>query len=567
MKVDNNKFDIAILGSGIAGSTLASILASQGVRVILFEAGSHPKFAIGESMILETSEIMRSLAGLYDVPELAYFSSENYFEYIGTSHGVKRHFSYAHHSEGESFDLKHTLQAVIPKQPHGHELHLYRQDTDYFLMTVAIRHGATVLQNSPVESVEVQDDGVILQTTSGTLFQADYVVDAGGFNSLLAKKFSLRHHNLETHSRAIFTHMVEVPCFHEVTSTRSTYQLPFELSEGTLHHIFEGGWLWVIPFDNHAKSTNPLCSVGLMLDPRVHPAQPDLSPESEFFQFIERFPSIADQFRQAKAVRGWTRTGRLQYSAKQVVGERFCLLGQAAGFIDPLFSKGLYTALTCTSLLADKLLAARTTGDYSAANFQSLEDLTLGYIKANDQLVANAYKSFVDHRLWSPFSVLWLSGAYLELLQLTSSRALTSNTQEYYQRLQGLQLVGGGFSEFEQLAQQIYTLLDSVFAGSPKIPAVASQITQLLNQSSWMPEVFRAILRGKNHLPSKKFHPRLLKPKQGIMRTGLYRRHFFGDRSLLFFVRFYLYERAQYAQPLGACHFLSRKKIGPKTGL
>ena len=145
-----HNFEVAIIGSGIAGSSLASILAKQGVRVILFEAKSHPRFAIGESMILETSEVMRTLAELYDVPELAYFSSENFLGRIGTSHGVKRHFSYLHHTEGEAHTLDRTLQAVIPKEPHGHELHLYRQDVDAFLTHTAVSYGATVLQNTPV---------------------------------------------------------------------------------------------------------------------------------------------------------------------------------------------------------------------------------------------------------------------------------------------------------------------------------------------------------------------------------------------------------------------------------
>ena len=186
------RFDVAIIGSGIAGSTLGAILARQGLKVILFEAGSHPKFAIGESMILETSEMMRSLAELYDIPELTYFSSENYFEQIGTSHGVKRHFSYAHHTEHQPFNIDRTLQAVIPKHPHGHELHLYRQDTDYFLMTLAIRYGAQVMQNTPIQSVKIDDTGVALLTSSGQRFEAEYVVDAGGFRSLLAQQFNLR---------------------------------------------------------------------------------------------------------------------------------------------------------------------------------------------------------------------------------------------------------------------------------------------------------------------------------------------------------------------------------------
>lgn len=62
-----NNYDIAIIGSGIGGSTLGAILARQGLHVVIFEAGVHPKFAVGESMILETSETLRALAVFYDV--------------------------------------------------------------------------------------------------------------------------------------------------------------------------------------------------------------------------------------------------------------------------------------------------------------------------------------------------------------------------------------------------------------------------------------------------------------------------------------------------------------------
>ena len=179
MTAPQQAFDIAIIGSGIAGSTLGTILARHGLKVIIFEAKSHPKFAIGESMILETSETMRAVAELFDVPELAYFSSENYLSHIGTSHGVKRHFSFLHHLVGQPHQPNRTLQAVIPKEPHGHELHLYRQDSDYFLMATAIAYGATVLQNTAVGEIEVEGDGVTISTQNSQVFQAKYVVDAG----------------------------------------------------------------------------------------------------------------------------------------------------------------------------------------------------------------------------------------------------------------------------------------------------------------------------------------------------------------------------------------------------
>ena len=422
MNQQRNDYDIAIIGAGIGGSSLGMILARHGLRVLILEAKSHPRFAIGESMILETSETMRALAERFDVPELAYFSSENYFNYIGASHGVKRHFSYLHHTPGTLHQREHTLQAVIPRQPHGHELHLYRQDVDYYLTMCAVRYGATILQNTPVVQIDLVAERVTLTTKHGESYRAAYVVDAGGYKSLIAEQFDLRDHDLRTHSRGMFTHMVGVPDFHKVAASRKAYDLPYSVAEGTLHHTFHGGWLWVIPFDNHRRSTNPLCSVGLLLDPRVHPPRDELSAEEEFRGFIADYPSIAAQLKDARAVRDWVRAPRIQYSSKKVVGDRWALLGHAAGFIDPLYSKGLYTTMMSLGVLADLLLEARHDGNYSRQRFQPLEDLTLGFIRTNDRLIANSYKAFSNYKLWTVYSVLWLLGAYTELVKLSSMR-------------------------------------------------------------------------------------------------------------------------------------------------
>ncbi|NOQ16443.1 MAG: NAD(P)-binding protein, partial [Methyloprofundus sp.] len=413
------KYDIAIIGSGIAGSCLATILAQQGKKVIVFEAKNHPHFAIGESMILETSETLRAMAELYDIPELAYHSSENYLPLIGTSHGVKRHFSFLHHSEGEHQDKDKAFQAVIPNQPHGHELHLFRQDSDQFMVTTAISYGAKVYQDTSVSDIEITSEAVYIKSSAGD-FCADYIVDAGGFKSILADKFQLRGFDLKTHSRTIFTHMVNVPDYHQTGISQQEYGFPFSVAEGTLHHIFAGGWLWVIPFNNHDKSTNPLCSVGLQLDPRLYPEDKTISAKEEFCAFISRFPDLKKQFEHSKAVRSWTRTGRIQYNSKQVVGERFALLGHAAGFIDPLFSKGLYVSFNSVSTLAHLLL--KNKDDFSAKAFKPYEQQTLAFVKAHDRLVANSYKTFANHKLWSVYKVLWLLGAYTEFVKLTCIR-------------------------------------------------------------------------------------------------------------------------------------------------
>jgi tetracycline 7-halogenase / FADH2 O2-dependent halogenase len=549
---NETNYDVAIIGSGIGGSALAAILARHGQRVVVFEAKTHPRFAIGESLILETSEMMRALAHFYDVPELAYFSTENFLPFAGTTHGVKRHFGFLHHEPGQPHDVRHTLQAVIPKEPHGHELHLYRQDTDYFMMSTAVAYGATIRQNTAVQDITLHDDHVAIIPAHGEPVTARYVVDAGGFRSILAQKFGVRNFDLQTHSRGMFTHMVNVPCYHQTGGSQASYGLPYRMSEGTLHHVFDGGWLWVIPFDNHAESTNPLCSVGLLLDPRQHPSRADLTPEQEFFAFIAHYPSIAAQFANARAVRDWVRAGRLQYTSTQIVGERWALMGHAAGFIDPLYSKGLYTTLTAVFLLAHRLLHARQTGDYSAAAFADVQTVTHNFVCSADRLVANSYRAFRNYPLWQTYAVMWLLGAYTELVRLNMMRArLGDDRQAYYDQLVTLKLVGGGFPEFEAVANQVDGIIEGVdIADNTAVRAAVAQIGQIFRSLEWIADPFVALLDGKTYLPKNKLRLSLLKPDEGFMGRGMYRAHFFGDLTLRDLLLYGAKEKLHFARPM-----------------
>ena len=548
MEQKDTEYDVAVIGSGIGGSTLAAILARQGLRVIVFEAGTHPRFTIGESMILETSEVMRALAEFYDVPEMAYYSSENYYGFIGTQHGVKRHFSFLHHTAGQRQDTRRSLQAVIPKLPYGHEIHIYRQDSDAFLTAVAISYGATVLQSTPVKDVVVNPDGVEIVTDKDAHYHAAYIVDASGMRSLLANKLGWRHRNLKAHTRTIYTHMIDVPCYNSVGASRGEYGHPFPLSEGTLHHIFHGGWLWVIPFNNHPNATNPLCSVGLQLDPRIYPAQFDLSPEEEFFAFIRRFPDIEKQLQGARATRAWTRTDRLQYSAEHVVGDRFALLAHAVGFIDPLYSKGLYVTHMNIMLAADLILQAHKTGNYSAAAFAPLETITLRYMHMHDQLVAGSLKSWSHYKLWQMYSVLWLLGAYLEYLKLTVTRLRAKDRADYLRQLSGLRLAGGGFAPFFVLQEQIDALIDAVNPDDEAdVDRTVAEIRKIFGSFTWLSSAFRDLLAGKNHLPNNKLRVNLLNQTDGFLGDGIYREHFFGDAAPAELIGKALREQARYS--------------------
>lgn len=532
-KITEKIYDVAIIGSGIGGSTLAAVLARQGLSVIVFEGGVHPRFTIGESMILETSEAMRALAEFYDVPELAYFSSENFYCYIGTSHGVKRHFSFIHHTAGQRQDVTQSLQAVIPKLPYGHEIHINRQDSDYLLTSIAISYGATVLQGTLIQDIHLDPAGVKIVTNKGVQYQTQYVVDAGGMRSLLANKFDWRHRDLLAHSRTIYTHMIDVPCFNKTGPAQAAYGFPYPVSQGTLHHIFKGGWLWIIPFNNHPAATNPLCSVGLQLDPRLYPQRNDLTPEAEFYAFVDQFPDLRAQLQPASPVRAWQRVDRLQYGARHIVADRCALLAHAAGFIDPLYSKGLYLTHMSIFWLADLLLKAKETGDYSAAAFAPLEEMTLGYLAMHDRLVASSFRSWSNYKLWQVYSVLWLLGAYLEYVRLVVNRLRAKDRADYLALMRPHRLAGGGFPPFFAIQEQIDALIDKVDPDDEAdVDRTVAAIKALFASFPWLPSAFRDLLDGKRYLPDNKLRPNLLNPGTGFMGSGDYRTHFFGDKAL-----------------------------------
>jgi FADH2 O2-dependent halogenase len=405
-----DRYDVAILGSGMAGGMLGAVLARNGVKVLIVDAGTHPRFAVGESTIPYTSGMMRLIADRYRVPELKALSNHNGTVKVAPSCGQKQNFGFVYHREGERQDPRQVNQLVVPVAFRT-ESHLFRQDVDAYLFHVAVGYGADARLATRITDVEIDPaEGAVLRSDRGEEFRADYVVDGSGFRSPLAERFELRDTptRARTHSRCLFTHMIGVRPFDE-SPTAEAHQQPNPWHHGTLHHVFDGGWLWVIPFDNHPGALNPLCSVGLTLDPRKYP-KGALPPEREFADFLGRFPEIAWQFKDAKAVRPWVSTGRLQYSAKKVVGDRYCLTSHAAGFIDALYSRGLANTLAVVNALGWRLIAAARDGDWSTERFAYVEDLQQGLFDFHDDLVYSSFVGFRDYELWNAVNRTWMLG-------------------------------------------------------------------------------------------------------------------------------------------------------------
>lgn len=415
-------YDVAVIGTGIAGGTLAAVLVKQGLKVVMIDRGEHPKFAVGESTIPQTSLNFSFLAQRFGIPELGHLAHFDTVQtHVSRSCGIKRGFNYIYHDLDAEQDVAKQNQTIL-----NPELHLYRQDVDAYVTNLAVSMGADLHQRTSVEDVTIDGSGVSIETSKGP-FTAKYVVDAAGAGAPLARLMGLRETptRVRTTSRSIFTHMVGVNLYHNAVPEQSA---PSPLGEGTLHHIFDGGWIWVIPFNNFAGATNPLCSVGLQLDENHPPT--GMEPEEEFHHWLSRLPSAASQFVGARPVREWTSVDRLQYSSTRTTGERFCVLGVAAGFIDPLFSRGLVNTTEAILALAPRLVAAVAEDDFSPERFEYVETLQRNLLDNNDDLVRCSYLSWRDYDLWNAWFRMWAVAVALGGTNLKGKLAAYTETRD-----------------------------------------------------------------------------------------------------------------------------------------
>lgn len=404
-------FDVAIVGGGIGGSALAAILARHGVRVLIIEAGGHPRFAIGESTVPETIMGLRNLARRYDVPELENLSSHGKLRRtVSTACGVKRNFSFVYHRDGERFRSDQCTQYPTWGPPLGPDSHFFRQDVDAYVYQVALSYGATGMTYRPVTGVDFDDDAAVVNTADGNRYRVGFVVDAGGMRSMLGETLGLRiDPPYRTRTRTIFTHLTGVEPFDRIAGPRREHGMPSPFSQGTLHHLFEGGWAWVIPFDNHVSSTSRLCSVGISLDIDRYPPG-DGTPEDEFWAHVRRFPDFHRQLANARAVRPYTASQRNQFASSQLTGDRWCLLPHASDFIDPLFSSGLAVTVMALNSLGHRLIDAVRDNDFSRDRFEYVETWVKRSFAYYDDLVDCSYVAFGDFDLWNAWFRVWMIG-------------------------------------------------------------------------------------------------------------------------------------------------------------
>jgi len=495
---NNNEYDVIILGTGIGGTMLGAILARHKLRVLMLDSETHPRFAIGEATTPDTNFRLKLLGLKYELPEISFLSAfQPLRDYISPACGVKRAFSFLYQREGKDQIATETHQYPTLAPPMGPDCHFFRQDTDAYMMAVAVNYGAKVRQKTRVADIDIQEDHVALTSEKGETFRGKYLVDGTGMKSVLSHKFQLRDDpdKFRTNTRAIFTHMVGVRLYDQVGASRKKHGLKYPLSQSTLHHVFEGGWFWVIPFNNHQDSTNPLCSVGLVLNRRIHP-ETGMDAEEEFWSYVKKFPDMVRQFEGAQAIRGWVSTGRLQYGAKSITGHRYSLLSHAGFFIDPLYSTGLALTTAWVDLLGGQLLKAFASGDFSVESFEHLNVFFSNNIGYADEVVSSSFVAFRDFDLWDAWyrvSVLALvigtalnASLYLKYRQTKDRRVFDQTGKEPYSVL-----LGGKFPEFQKLYRQALAEMDRVRDGQTSPAEAAQKIRSLFKGIKYVPAYWR----------------------------------------------------------------------------
>jgi tetracycline 7-halogenase / FADH2 O2-dependent halogenase len=407
--------DVAIVGAGFAGALMALALRRRGRSVALLERGRHPRFAIGESSTPLANLLLEQLCDRYGLPAVRPFSQWGTWQRAtpDVGCGLKRGFSFFHHEPGQPFadDSTHGRQLLVAASPHDEvaDTHWYRPDVDAWLVEHARQAGVSYRDEVTLHGIREGESHVCLDGTRGGQsldVRAQFVVDASGPRGFLHGALGLKEMPLQwlppTHT--LYAHVRDVGLWQDTAGIRPHDVPPYPVDAAALHHVFPGGWIWVLRFNNG------ITSAGAALTDAVAEEVGAADGADGWVRLLARYPSIRAQFAQAHAVTPFVHARRLAFRSRQVVGERWALLPSAAGVIDPLLSTGFPLAL----LGVHRLLAAldahwqqpalRTALDaYAAATRRELD--------ATEQLVGALYASMQDVELFKRLTLLYFAAA------------------------------------------------------------------------------------------------------------------------------------------------------------
>jgi FADH2 O2-dependent halogenase len=409
-------FDLAVVGSGFAGSLLAMIGRRLGRSVVLLEKGKHPRFAIGESSTPLANLILEELADRYALPGVRALTKWGTWQksHPDVACGLKRGFTFYHQKAGFHFsdDATHRAQLLVAASPNDFvaDTHWYRPDFDAMMVREAQAMGVVYLDETELWGVDIDQKRPVIQGRRGGRpleLHVAFIADASGPRGFLHRALDLPElpfRNLPP-TQALYSHFIGVKKWSELQPPDA--QPPYPIDDAALHHVFDGGWIWVLRFNNGITSAG----VAATDEGRSVLSSLDFTQgEESWKRLLKRFPSIEAQFSEARAVQPFTHARRLSFLSGEVAGRNWALLPSAAGFVDPLLSTGFPLTLLGIERLAE-ILQRNSEGDKLHAELCHYSMQTTAELVAVERLVAALYATMHDFELFAALTMVYFAAA------------------------------------------------------------------------------------------------------------------------------------------------------------
>lgn len=332
-----SEYDCLVVGGGPAGCTAAALVAEADVPTLLVERESIPRFHVGESLMPETYWTLKRL-GVLDQLKVSNFTRKVGVRFVGASGGESQPFFFDQH------DPRDCAQTW----------HVERHAFDKLLFDTAAARGATCLDQTTVVDVQLNESAphtVTLKLSNGDRREVTcrVLVDATGQQALLANRLGLRQVNPKLRKAAIWGHF------------RNAIREPEGEPELTtiIHTAGKRAWFWYIPLSGDCVSVGLVSDAEYLLKGRGE-------PDKVFCEEAVACPGVAERLENAQLVERLHVAREFSYTTRERAGDGWVLVGDAYGFIDPIYSTGVFLALRSGELAADAIVEGLRIGDLSS---------------------------------------------------------------------------------------------------------------------------------------------------------------------------------------------------------